>query len=191
MLAGLLKGPSFFNPDRHPDRAKERLAYVLGRMQEDGVVTAGERDQALAAPPRLVAYEQRRRDSGLHFVDFLSREAKTDGVTSLTAEPYTVHSTINAALQREAESSLQEGLARFEMSSGRVLFRGPEANLGDAIQKLSSGSGATAPFRPGNGRCRPRGCRLLTCIGSRPSSSTRAVASAVTAVFASASETAA
>jgi membrane carboxypeptidase/penicillin-binding protein len=144
MLAGLLKGPSFFNPDRHPDRAKERLAYVLGRMQEDGVVTAGERDQALAAPPRLVAYEQRRRDSGLHFVDFLSREAKTDGVTSLTAEPYTVHSTINAALQREAESSLQEGLARFEMSSGRVLFRGPEANLGDAIQKLSSGSGATA-----------------------------------------------
>ena len=52
MLAGLLKGPSFFNPDRHPDRAKERLAYVLGRMQEDGVVTAGERDQALAAPPR-------------------------------------------------------------------------------------------------------------------------------------------
>ena len=144
MLAGLLKGPSFFNPDRHPDRAKERLAYVLGRMQEDGMVTAGERDQALAAPPRLVAYEQRRRDSGLHFVDFLSREAKTDGVTSLTAEPYTVHSTINAALQREAESSLQEGLARFEMSSGRVLFRGPEANLGDAIQKLSSGSGATA-----------------------------------------------
>jgi hypothetical protein len=28
MLAGLLKGPSFFNPDRHPDRAKERLSQV-------------------------------------------------------------------------------------------------------------------------------------------------------------------
>src|ERR1700724_343285 len=35
MLAGLLKGASFYNPDRHPDRAKERLSYVLGRMQED------------------------------------------------------------------------------------------------------------------------------------------------------------
>src|ERR1700731_2438703 len=32
MLAGLLKGPSFFNPDHHPERAKEPLAYVLGRM---------------------------------------------------------------------------------------------------------------------------------------------------------------
>ena len=144
MLAGLLKGPSFFNPDRHPDRAKERLAYVLGRMQEDGVISADDKNRALATPPKLQAFEQRRRDSGLHFVDFLSREAKSDGVTSLTAEPYTVHSTINAALQREAESSLQEGLARFEMSSGRVSFRGPEANLGDAIQKLSSGTGAAA-----------------------------------------------
>jgi penicillin-binding protein 1A len=144
MLAGLLKGPSFFNPDRHPDRAKERLAYVLGRMKEDGVISAEDKDTALAAPPKLLAFEQRRRDSGLHFIDFLSREAKTDGVASLTAEPYTVHSTINAALQREAEASLQEGLARYEMSSGRVQFRGPEANIGDAIQKLSAG-GAAAP----------------------------------------------
>src|SRR5215831_2119423 len=144
MLAGLLKGPSFFNPDRHPDRAKERLAYVLGRMQEDGAVSAEDKDLALATPPKLVAFEPKRRDSGLHFIDFLSREAKTDGVTSLTAEPYTVHSTINAALQREAEASLQEGLARFEMSSGRAQFRGPEANIGDAIQKLSTSGGAAA-----------------------------------------------
>ena len=46
MLAGLLKGPSYFNPDRHPDRAKERLGYVLGRMQEDGVISAAQKDQA-------------------------------------------------------------------------------------------------------------------------------------------------
>ena len=145
MLAGLLKGPSFFNPDRHPERAKERLAYVLGRMQEDGVISAEDKDRALAAPPKLVAFEQKRRDSGLHFIDFLGREAKSDGVASLTAEPYTVHSTINATLQREAEAALQEGLARYETSAGRMQFRGPEANIGDAIQKLllSKQSGAT------------------------------------------------
>ena len=136
MLAGLLKGPSFFNPDRHPERAKERLAYVLGRMQEDGVISAEDKDHALAAPPKLVAFEQKRRDSGLHFIDFLGREAKSDGVASLTAEPYTVHSTINATLQRKAEAALQEGLAHYEASSGRAHFRGPEANISDAIQKL-------------------------------------------------------
>jgi membrane carboxypeptidase/penicillin-binding protein len=145
MLAGLLKGPSFFNPDPHPDRAKERLAYVLGRMQEDGVLSAEDKDHALAAPPKLVAFEQKRRDSGLHFVDFLSREAKTDGIPSLTAEPYIVHSTINASLQREAEAALQEGLARYEIDAGRVQFRGPEANIGEAIQRLSTNSAAATP----------------------------------------------
>jgi penicillin-binding protein 1A len=145
MLAGLLKGPSFFNPDRHPDRARERLSYVLGRMQEDGVITAEQKDAAVAAPPKPIAFEQRRRDTGLHFIDFLGREAKSDGVASLTAQSYTVHSTINATLQREAEAALQEGLARFEMSNGRAQFRAPETNIGDAIQKLgNAGAGAAA-----------------------------------------------
>ena len=142
MLAGLLKGPSFFNPDRHPERANERLAYVLGRMQEDGVISAEDKNLALAAPPKLLAFAQKRRDSGLHFIDFLSREAKTDGIISLTTEPYTVHSTINASLQRVVEAALQEGLARYEIDAGRVQFRGPEANIGDAVQKLSADSAA-------------------------------------------------
>src|SRR5579863_9474410 len=139
MLAGLLKGPSFYNPDRHPDRAKERLTYVLGRMQEDGVIGAEQKNAATAALPKRVVYAFPHRDSGFNFVDYLGREAKTDGVDSLTAQTYTVRSTINAQLQRDAESALQEGLAEYEMSSGRVEFRGPEANIADAIRKIGPG----------------------------------------------------
>jgi penicillin-binding protein 1A len=40
LLAGLTKGPNYFSPDRHPARAQGRLAYVLGRLQEDGVLAA-------------------------------------------------------------------------------------------------------------------------------------------------------
>src|SRR5271167_4669212 len=149
MLAGLLKGPSFFNPDRHPDRAKERLAYVLGRMQEDGSISTEQKEKALAVPPKLVVFERPRRDSGLHFIDFVGREARADGIPTLTAEPYTVHSTINAALQREAETALQEGLARFEMSNGRTQYRGPEANIADAVQKLNGAKpGGTTTVAP-------------------------------------------
>ena len=138
MLAGLLKGPSFYNPDRHPDRAKERLSYVLGRMQEDGVISAEQKSTATAALPKRVVYAFPHRDSGFNFVDYLGREAKTDGVDSLTAQTYTVRSTINAQLQRDAELALQEGLAQYEMSSGRVQFRGPEANIADAVKKIGS-----------------------------------------------------
>jgi membrane carboxypeptidase/penicillin-binding protein len=145
MLAGLLKGPSFYNPDRHPDRAKERLTYVLGRMQEDGVISAEQKNAA--ALPKRVVYAMPHRDSGFNFVDYLGREAKTDGVDSLTAQTYTVRSTINAQLQRDAESALQEGLAQYEMSSGRVQFRGPEANIADAVRKIGSSPAGTPPWQ--------------------------------------------
>ena len=148
MLAGLLKGPSFFNPDRRPERAKDRLAYVLGRMQDDGVISPEQRAEALAAPPKIVALDRQRRDTGFHFVDFLGREAKADGVESLTAQPYTVHSTINATLQRDTEAALQEGLAHYEIENGRVRFHGPEANIADAVQKLSAGNHGAAPGAP-------------------------------------------
>ncbi len=152
------------------------------------------RRQALAAPPKLVAFERPHRDSGFHFVDYLGREAKADGVESLTAEPYTVHSTINAALQRDTEAALQEGLAHYEIATGRMQFHGPEANIADAVQKLAADKQTRAPARrrcrPGSRRCRPSTCRSTTCIGSRPSWCRRA-ASAATMRSTSASPTAA
>ena len=52
LLAGLTKGPNFYNPDRHPDRARERLAYVLSRLQEDGAITGKDMQHMLVALPR-------------------------------------------------------------------------------------------------------------------------------------------
>ena len=79
---------------------------MLGRMQEDGVISAEQKDQALAEPPKLVAYERPRRDTGFHFIDHLAREAKSAGVESLTAESYTVHSTIDPELQRACRGGI-------------------------------------------------------------------------------------
>src|SRR5262249_39516923 len=51
---------------------------------------------------------------------------------------YTVRSTIVPQLQRAVEESLQEGLWRYERSAGRVQFRGAEANLAQAVQKIEA-----------------------------------------------------
>ncbi|MGP0089668.1 MAG: penicillin-binding protein 1A [Xanthobacteraceae bacterium] len=139
LLAGLTKGPNYFGPDRSAERARERRAYVLNRMREDGVIDAEQMKQALSAPPSIAAFERPRRDSGLYFVDQLGREAKAlAGIDSLTASSYTVRSTIDQALQRATETALQEGLARYEMNNDRVDFQGPEANLADAVRRLQS-----------------------------------------------------
>jgi penicillin-binding protein 1A len=139
LLAGLTKGPNYFSPDRHPGRAQERLAYVLTRLQEDGVLTAEPPGRGLASLPALIPYERPRRDIGFHFVDQVAREAKSiAGIDAITVNSYTVRSTISPPLQRAVEEALQEGLSRYERSAGRVQFRGAEANLSQAIQRIEA-----------------------------------------------------
>jgi membrane carboxypeptidase/penicillin-binding protein len=142
LLAGLTKGPNYFNPDRHPGRAQERLAYVLSRMREDAATGTGANELGSREPPplpKLVAYARPRRDIGYHFVDQVAREAKSlAGIDAITANSYTVRSTISPQLQRAVEGALQEGLSRYERSAGRVQFRGAEANLAQAVQRAEA-----------------------------------------------------
>ena len=139
LLAGLTKGPNFFSPDRHPRRGQERLAYVLSRLQEDGVIAAEPPGRGLQPLPDLVPYERPRRDIGFHLVDQVAREAKSiAGIEAITANSYTVRSTISPQLQRAVEEALQEGLSRYERSAGRVQFRGAEANLSQIILRIEA-----------------------------------------------------
>jgi membrane carboxypeptidase/penicillin-binding protein len=137
-LAGLTKGPNYFSPDRHPGRARERLAYVLSRLREDGITTEP-LGRSLPALPAMVAYERPRRDIGFHFVDQVGREAKAlAGIDAITANSYTVRSTINPALQRSVEEALQEGLWRYERNAGRSVFKAPEASLAQAVKRIEA-----------------------------------------------------
>ena len=148
LLAGLTKGPNYYSPDRQPGRAQERLAYVLIRLQEDGVIGADVVPKGLPPMPTLVAYERPRRDIGYHFVDQVAREAKAAaGIQAITANSYTVRSTINTQLQRAVEEALQDGLARYERNANRVQFRGAEMSLAKAVQRIEAGK-RTVDRRP-------------------------------------------
>ena len=143
LLAGLTKGPNYYSPDRYPGRAQERLAYVLSRMQEDGAIGPGQTSRKLPELPAFVAYKP-RRDFGFHLSDQIAREAKAAaGIEAITANSYTVRSTINTQLQRALEEELQEGLSRYERNAGRVSFRSAEGNLGAAIRRIEAKRQAT------------------------------------------------
>ena len=175
-------------PDRHPERAQERLAYVLGRMQEDGVITAEAMKRSLAAPVALASGDRMRR-----FRVPFRRSDRPRGQDrrrrGLTTASYAVHSTIQPDLQRAAETALQDGLARYEINTGRFRFEGPEANLAEAIKKIEAerqksdpAASASPPVQTastnprrrlpstrssprGSRRSKPRGCRSTTCTG--------------------------
>ena len=143
LLAGMPKGPNFYSPDKYPDRARERRAYVLARLKEEGTITEAEMNAAIKADLGLKPIESARRDSGFYVVDFLNREARTfAGVDSLTAGSFTVRSTINAGLQRAVEEALQDGLANYERATGRQTFTGPELNLADSVRRIQAAAPA-------------------------------------------------
>ncbi|KQP80240.1 transglycosylase domain-containing protein [Methylobacterium sp. Leaf117] len=161
LLAGMPKGPNFYSPDKYPDRARERRAYVLARMKEEGVITEAQLGEAANAPLGLKPIEAARRDSGFYFVDHLAREVRTfAGVESLTAASHVVRSTINAGLQTATETALQEGLATYERSTGRARYEGPELNLAEAVRKLEGAAPAA--------EASPLGVPLLVGDAAKP-----------------------
>jgi penicillin-binding protein 1A len=146
MLAGLVKGPTSYNPDRYPERARERAAYVLNRMQKDGAFDPAELENLLAQSPALIAYQRPRRNSGYYFVDYLEREARqAAGIKLLTAGSYVIRSTIDRSVQHAAEAALQEGLAGYEIRGGRARFESAEANLAEAIKRIEANKTDIAP----------------------------------------------
>ncbi|EGQ9936209.1 TPA: penicillin-binding protein 1B [Vibrio vulnificus] len=50
MLVGMVKGPSYYNPVRFPERTKERRDLVLRLMMQQNMLTASEYDQAASRP---------------------------------------------------------------------------------------------------------------------------------------------
>jgi membrane carboxypeptidase/penicillin-binding protein len=146
VLAGLAKGPNAYDPEKHPQRANERLAYVLNRMQENGAVDGERMKAALANVSSVIPYDKLRRDTGYYFVEHVAREAKAiAGIESLTASSYSVRSTIRPDLQRTTETALQDGLARYEQNMGRAVFQGAETNLSDAVRRLGVTPNAESP----------------------------------------------
>ncbi|MBO0751388.1 MAG: transglycosylase domain-containing protein [Bradyrhizobiaceae bacterium] len=142
LLAGLTKGPNFFSPDRQPARAQGRLAYVVNRMQEDGMLSEAQANRlrgksGVPALPAMTPVQHLRRDSGYYFTGEVAREVKAvAGVTETATDSYVIRSTINPQMQRAAEEALQEGLFRYERDNNRLEFKGAEANLTAAIEKI-------------------------------------------------------
>jgi membrane peptidoglycan carboxypeptidase len=57
MLVALLKSPVLYDPFVYPEAALDRRNLVIGRMADEGYITAEERDAAVATPIELVRGE--------------------------------------------------------------------------------------------------------------------------------------
>ncbi len=119
-LAALPKAPNNYNPQRFPERARERRDWVLGRMLEDGKISAAEYAQARAAP---LAARGRGDAAETVRADYFAEEVRRDllarlGEDQLYRGGLSVRTTLDPDLQRAAEAALRRGMVEYDRRHG-------------------------------------------------------------------------
>lgn len=106
MLVGLLPAPSAYSPvSGDPVKAKQRQAYVLGRMVEDGYVTSAESSAALAQVLVYAPSEQGSDNHAPHFAEMVIDELNEKyGEETVIRSGFRVKTSLDLDWQKQAES---------------------------------------------------------------------------------------
>lgn len=113
-LAGLIRAPGNYNPYNSPAVAKGRRNTVLYAMLRQEKITPQQYQQAVESPlgvenngstPRVAPY----------YTNFVTRQLLNDyAADKLFTQHYRVETTVDLAMQAEAEQSLSNGLAAID-----------------------------------------------------------------------------
>jgi penicillin-binding protein 1B len=137
LLIGLVKGPSYYDPRRHPDRALARRNLVLKEFADAHLIEANAAQRAAAAPPGL------RPGGGSYvpaYIDLVRRHLKRDyAEADLAAAGLSVYTSLDPRAQAAAERALARDLQRLDAKAairgghlqGAVIVAEP--NSGDVV----------------------------------------------------------
>ncbi|MGD0022144.1 MAG: PBP1A family penicillin-binding protein [Smithellaceae bacterium] len=114
LLAGLPKAPNTYSPFLYFDKAKQRQAYVLARMVEDGYISKEEMEKAYAAPLQLRPMKPKDKVAA-YFVENVRRYVQEKyGADVLYKEGLSIYTTLNLSAQQEARDAVEKGLTELE-----------------------------------------------------------------------------
>jgi len=115
LLAGMIRGPSLYDPRRHPERAKQRRDLVLDMMQEEGFITADEATRAKAAGLGVAPRGTGTAASYPAFLDLVRRQLRRDyREEDLTSVGLRIYTTLDPWIQQHAQQALASRLDRIE-----------------------------------------------------------------------------
>ena len=135
LLVAIVRGPSYYDPRRHADRARLRRDLVLKVMADQGVVKP---DEASAAAHRPLGVTS--RPAGAYYpayLDFVRRTLRRDyHEADLTEAGLRIYTSLEPRVQEDAERALEHELARLDH-----LHKATEAPLEGAVVVTSPQSG--------------------------------------------------
>jgi penicillin-binding protein 1B len=168
LLIGLVKGPSYYDPRRHADRARARRNVVLQELADAHLIDA-------AAAKRAAAESLGLRPPGGGYVpaylDLVRRHLKRDyAEADLAAAGLSVYTTLDPRAQAAAEQSLTRHLSRLDAASrlrgahleGAVIVAEP--NSGDVVAVVGGRAVGTEGFNRALDARRPIGSLVKPAV---------------------------
>src|SRR5246127_1523740 len=135
LLAGMVNGPKY-SQLLNPESALSRRNLVLRRMLDEGKITATEETAAKKTPLGLHVQYPRNDLAPYFFEEIRKYLESTYGTEAVHERGLRVYTTLNIAMQRDANQSLRDGLHAYDRRHG---WRGDLPNiLRDNLGKLDT-----------------------------------------------------
>lgn len=165
LLIGMVKGPSWYNPRRNPERATDRRNFVLGQMRDTGLIDEKEYRRALAAPLGVTASAGNLAANRFPaYVDLVRKQLARDyPVEQLTGAGLTVLTGMSPAAQSYSEDAVARTLkalsskGRPPLESGVVVT---DTHNGDVLAVVGSKEFTESGFNRAVDARRPVGSLL-------------------------------
>ena len=110
MLAGILRGASYYNPFRHFDRVRDRRNVVLSLMRQNGYISDREYAVEVEKPMTFVSTGAESSDAP-YFVDRVNDELQSRFERyDFQAQSYRIYTTLDLNLQRAANDAVRAGM---------------------------------------------------------------------------------
>ncbi len=134
MLAAFVRGPIFYSPFHHLDRAKKRQELVLTKMLEGGIITKTQFNQAKVEPLHF-AKVSAVQDRAPYFTDMIKAQLLRDlQEQEVIGVGYQVFSTLDTYYQSLAAKSVERGLENLEAMLKQRLAKQKNPPTGKALQ---------------------------------------------------------
>ncbi len=125
LLVGLVKGPSYYDPRRHPQRALDRRNLIIRMLAKNGIVGQAAADHALRQPLGVVDKPSVSTDRYPAFIDLVRRDLSRNYKDSdLRSAGLRIFTTLNPQVEHAAERAESSTLRRLDHQGDKDPLQG-------------------------------------------------------------------
>lgn len=125
LLVAILRGPAYYNPRRHPERARERRNRVIEILWRDGVIERARAKAAQAAPLGVTPKPNLGSSRYPAFLDLVKRQLQQYyDDADLRSEGLRIFTTLDPVIQETGEQALSRRIQRLARDYGKQGLEG-------------------------------------------------------------------